>query len=153
MRSKIALATLLVVTTAIAAAGPIEDQIRYRQSAYALISWNAGKIKKQVVDQPQTYDKAQVSAAANAIAAIANSGLGALFGPGTEKGVGWHETKVKPEFFAEPDKVRQVATDFNREANELAKVAAGGDVAAIKTQFNKLSETCKACHGSYRIRD
>lgn len=153
MRSKLAVATLLVAMTTLAAAGPIEDQIRYRQSAYALIGWNMGKIKQQVVDKPQNYDKAQVLAAANAIAAIVGSGLGGLFGPGTEKGVGWHETKVKPEFFAEPEKVRKLAADFNRETAELAKVAAGADVAAIRTQFGKVGETCKACHADYRSRD
>lgn len=153
MRNKLTAATLLVATTTLAAAGPIEDQIRYRQSAYALISWNMGKIKQQVVDKPQNYDKAQVLAASNAIVAIAHSGLSGLFGPGTQKGVGWHETKVKPEFFAEPDKVRQLTADFNRETAELAKVAAGGDIAAIRTQFGKVGETCKACHGSYRVRD
>lgn len=153
MRSKLAVATLLVAITTFAAAGPIEDQIRYRQSAYALIGWNMGKIKQQVVDKPQNYDKAQVLAASNAIAAIAGSGLSGLFAAGTEKGVGWHETKVKPEFFAEPEKVRKLTADFNREAAELAKVAAGADVAAIRTQFGKVGEACKACHGSYRIRD
>lgn len=153
MRSKLAVATLLVAMTTLATAGPIEDQIRYRQSAYSLINWNMGRIKQQVVDKPQNYDKAQVLAASNAIAAIAGSGLSGLFGPGTEKGVGWHETKVKPEFFAEPEKVRKLTADFNREAAELAKVAAGADVAAVRTQFGKLGEACKACHGSYRIRD
>lgn len=153
MRRKFAAATLLVAVTALAVAGPIEDQIRYRQSAYALISWNMGKIKQQVVDKPQNYDKAQVLAASNAIVAIANSGLSGLFGPGTEKGAGWHETKVKPDFFAEPEKVHKLTADFNREVAELAKVAADADVAAVRTQFGKVGETCKACHGSYRIRD
>jgi cytochrome c556 len=153
MRSKLALASILVATFTIAVAGPVEDQIRYRQSAYSLIGWNMGKIKRQVIDQPQTYDKAQVAAASTAIAAIANSGLGALFGPGTDKGTGWHETKVKGEFFAEPEKVREVATNFNREANELAKVAADGNVATIKSQFDRLGQTCKACHNNYRVRD
>jgi cytochrome c556 len=153
MRNRVAVGAVLAALTTFAVAGPIEDQIRFRQSAYAFISWNVGKIKSQVVDQPQTYNKDQVSAAANAIAATANSGLGALFGPGTEQGTGFHPTKVKPEFFTETDKVRKVALDFNKEANELARIASGGDITAIKTQFTKLGETCKGCHSSYRVRD
>ncbi len=39
---------------------------------------------------------------------------------------------------------------FNKEANELAKVAESGDVAAIKVQFGKTGETCKACHDKFR---
>ena len=88
--------------------------------------------------------------AANAVAAVANSGLGALFGPGTDKEVGGEKTRVKPEFFQQQDKVREVAMNFNKEANELAKVAATGDKAAIQAQFGKTGATCKACHDSFR---
>jgi cytochrome c556 len=153
MKSKIALSLALIGVTAAAVAGPIEDQIRTRQSAYNFISWNFGKIKAQVIDNPSTYNKDQVAAAANAIAGVANSGLGALFGEGTDKGTGWHETKVKPEFFKEPEKVRKLAMAFNSEANEMAKVAATGNLDAIKAQFGKLGETCRNCHVDYRIRD
>lgn len=152
MKSKVAITLALLGVTVIASAGPIEDQIRTRQSAYNFISWNFGKIKAQV-DNPSTYNKDQVAAAANAIAAVANSGLGALFGPGTDKGTGWHETRVRPEFFKEPEKVRKVATAFNVEANEMAKVAATGNVDAVKAQLGKLGETCRNCHVDYRIRD
>jgi cytochrome c556 len=39
---------------------------------------------------------------------------------------------------------------FNKEANELAKVAESGDAAAIKAQFGKTGETCKSCHDKFR---
>jgi cytochrome c556 len=153
MNRKLLFALSLTAVTTLVSAGPIEDQIRYRQSAYSFISWNTGKIKKQVVDQPDTYNKEQVIAAANAIAAVANSGLGALYGPGTDQGTGWRPTQVKPEFFQHPEEVKRLALAFNTAANDLARVAQGGDVAAIKTQFGKLSETCKGCHNSFRQRD
>ena len=68
MNRKVLLAVSLavvapVVAPVVAMGGPIEDQIRFRQSAYSFISWNTGKIKKQVVDQPATYNKEQVIAA------------------------------------------------------------------------------------------
>ncbi len=47
-----------------------------------------------------------MAGAANAIAAIANSGMGALYGPGTDKDVGNQKTRVKPEFFQQQDEVR-----------------------------------------------
>lgn len=145
--------TLATVAPTIVWSGPIEDQIRFRQSAYSFISWNSGKIKKQVVEQPATYDKEQVIAAANAIAAVANSGLGALYGAGTDKGTGWRPTQLKPEFFQQPEEARRVAVAFNTAANDLARVAQSGDREAIKTQFGKLSETCKSCHNNFRQRD
>jgi cytochrome c556 len=42
---------------------------------------------------------------------------------------------------------------FNKEANEMAKVAATGDAAAVKVQFGKLVEACKACHKDYRVEE
>jgi len=153
MNRKILLALSLSGMATVALGGPIEDQIRFRQSAYSFISWNTGKIKKQVVDQPATYNKEQVIAAANAIAAVANSGLSSLYGPGTDQGTGWRPTQLKSEFFQKPEEARRLAVAFNTAANELARVAPSGDLDAIKTQFGKLSETCKGCHNNFRQRD
>lgn len=89
--------------------------------------WNTNKIKTQL-DNPDTFNKDEVIAAANAIAAAANSGLGALYGPGTDKGEGWHKTRLKPEFFDKPDEAKKVALQFNLEANEFAKGASTGDI-------------------------
>lgn len=118
-----------------------EDQIKARKAGYAFMSWNMGKIKAQVIDNPGSFNKDQVAAAANSIAATANSGMGALYGPGTDKDVGNQKTRVKPEFFKEQDEVRKVAMAFAKEANELQKVAATGDIAAIKAQFGKTGES------------
>ena len=127
-----------------------EEQIKYRQAGYSFMSWNMGKIKAQVIDNPGSFNKDQVAAAANVIAATANSGMGALYGPGTDKDAGNQKTRVKPEFFKEPDEVRKLAMAFVKEANELQKVAATGDAAAIKAQFGKTGESCKACHDKFR---
>ncbi len=124
-----------------------EEMIKTRKAAYSFMSWNMGKIKANL---DGTFNKDQVVAAANAVAAVANSGLGALFGPGTDKEVGGEKTRVKPEFFQQQDKVRELAMNLNKEANELAKVAASGDKAAIQTQFGKTGGTCKACHDNFR---
>lgn len=151
MKRKIALTlvALAVAGTAFAQAKP-EDQIKFRQSGYAFMAWNMGKLKGMLVDNPASYNKEQAAAAANAIQAIANSGMGALYAPGTDKGTGWKETRVKPELFTDKDGVGKVAVNFNKEANELAKVAASGDAAALKAQFGKVGEACKSCHDKFR---
>lgn len=153
MKTKLALAVILATTATAALAGPIEEQIRFRQSAYSFLGWNTGKIKKQVVDHPETFNIDYVAAAANAIAATANSGLGELYGVGTDQGTGWKPTRLKPEFFQKKEEVTAVANQFNLAANELAKVAATGDINTIKTQFGKLGETCKSCHDLIRIKE
>jgi len=148
------LAALLTMAISHAMAGQAEDQqVKTRQSAYTFLGWNVGKIKSQVIDHPETFNKDQVIAAANVIAAIANSGLGSLYGPGTDQATGWKKTRLKPEFFQQQDEANKDALNFNKEANELAKVAAGGDASAIKAQFSKLGETCKSCHDNFRTRE
>ncbi len=139
----------LAVAAATMAESKPEDLIRFRQSGYEYMAWNMGRIKANV---DGAYNKDQVVQAANVIAAIANSGMGNLYAPGTDKGKGWHETNAKPELFdaANKAKVGELAGNFNREANELAKVASAGDAAAVKAQFGKLGQACKACHEKFR---
>ena len=132
--------------------GKPEDQIRWRQSAYHTMAWSMGRIKANVEG---TYNKDQVIEAANLIQAIANSKMGALYQPNTNTGKGWKETRVKPEFFKPESKeeLGKVAGGVGKEANEMAKVAATGDAAAVKVQFGKLGESCKACHDKFRKED
>ena len=127
-----------------------EEAIKWRQSGYGFMAWNMVRIKTNVEG---TYNKEEVIKAANAIQAIANSGMGALYLPGTDKGTGWEKTRVKPAFFTDKEGVTKVAMAFNKEANEMAKVAATGDVAAIREQVGKLGGTCKACHDDFKIKN
>lgn len=127
-----------------------ESLIKWRQSAFNLVGWNVGRIKASVEGQ---YNKDEVQRAANTIAAIANSGLGGLFAAGTEQGKGWHDTSAKPELFKDPKRFAELSASFGKEATELASVAGGGDVAAIKAQFGKLQRTCKSCHDDFKSKD
>ena len=145
----VTMGSLVAAATAMAQQAKPEQVIKWRQSAYQVIAWNAGRVKANVDGQ---YNKDDVIKAANAIAALANSGLGALYAPGTETGKGWKETAVKPEIFTDK-KAAEVAAAFSKEANELAKVAANGDVGAVKAQLAKLQGTCKACHDDFRKKD
>lgn len=148
MKNKLMLALLATALTATAHAQvKTEDAIKWRQSAYATMGWSMARIKANVEG---TYNKDEVIKAANVIQAIANSGMGALYVPGSDKGKGWVNTRVKPELFTDGAKVGKIAGDFNQAANELAKVAATGDAGAVKNAFGKLGGTCKSCHDDYR---
>jgi cytochrome c556 len=150
MKSKVLLALLAMtlVSTTMAQEKPV-DVIKWRQSAYGFVQWNLVRIKTNVEG---TYNKDEVIKAANAIQAVANSGLGALYVPGTDKGTGWEKTRAKPEIWTEQEKLGKAAMAFGKEANEMAKVAAGGDAAASKAQFGKLAGTCKGCHDDFKIK-
>lgn len=130
--------------------GKPEDQIRWRQAAYHTMAWNMTRIKANLEG---TFNKDQVVQAANLIAAVANSGMGTLYTPGTDKGKGFKDTRVKPELFTDKETVGKVAKAFNEAANEMAKVAAGGDAAAVKSQFDKLGDACKGCHEKFRVEE
>lgn len=142
---------LTVTASAFAQQAPKPEQvIKWRQSVYQVLGWNSNRIKANVEG---TFNREEVVRAANSTAAIANSGLGALYVAGTEQGKGWHDTAAKPEIFKDGKKVGDLAANFAREANELAKVAVNGDQAAVKAQFGKLSQTCKSCHDDYKVKD
>jgi len=127
-----------------------EALIKWRQSAYQVIAWNSGLIKAALTGQFAPQD---VQSAANALAAVANSGLAGLFAPGTEHGKGWRETTAREEVFSDAGKFRALTEEFAREANTLARVAAAGDRNTVNEQFLKVAQTCKSCHNQFRQTD
>lgn len=138
-------------TTAWAQTAPKPEQlIKWRQSAYQVVAWNTGRIKASLEG---SYNRDEVAKAAATIAALANAGLGALFAPGSEQGKGWHDTSAKIELFQNGARAGELSAAFGREANELSRVASSGDAAAVKTQFAKLTGTCKGCHDEFRAKD
>jgi cytochrome c556 len=157
MKNWIISGLIIAVTLAAAslslAAPSVEDQIKARQSVYTFIAWNMNRIRAQVVDEDQPYNPEQVQAAARAIAAAANSGLSAMYGPGSAQGSGWKPTRLKAEFFDELADVGPIAARFMAETQRLAEVAEGGDQAAIAAQFRTTASTCGDCHRRWRAAE
>lgn len=145
-----AVAAALLASAAVQAQMKPEEMVETRQAGYQFMSWNMGKIKAQVVDGKEPYDQAKVAAAANAIAAIANSGMGSLYSPDTTTEQLGKATRLKPEFFQNLDEAGQIGRNFTAAANQLAKVAAEGDQAAIKKAFGDVGGSCKSCHDKFR---
>ncbi|HEV7609434.1 MAG TPA: cytochrome c [Steroidobacteraceae bacterium] len=127
-----------------------EALIKWRQSAFQVIAWNSGRLKSALAG---SHDSQEIQSAATALAAVANSGLDALFAPGTADGKGWRETAARDEVFADSEKFRALTADFAREANTLARLAASSDTQAVSQQFLKVAQTCKSCHDKYRQTD
>jgi len=147
----LAAGALAVAASAIAQQAPKPEKlITWRQSAFQVVGWSFGRVKANVEGQ---YNKDEVVKAANVIAAVSNSSLSTLFAPGTETGKGTHETAAKPEVFKDTEKFAEAFGNFKRESNELAKVAATGDAAAVKEQFGKVGRTCKGCHDDFKAKE
>jgi cytochrome c556 len=147
--NRAALGAIALTIAASAQAGDLspKEQILTRQAGYSFMSWNMGKIKSNLEGN---FSQPQVQAAAEAIAGIANSGMGALYGPGTDQDIDDVKTRVKPELFTNQEEVGKVARNFIEAADNLAEVAAFGDEAEVKKAFGQLGESCKACHDKFR---
>jgi cytochrome c556 len=151
-KSALALVALALSGSVLAQQVKPEDQMLTRQGGYKFMAWNMGKIKAQVDGPADKFDKARVLNAALAIKGIANSGMGELFGPGTDKPVGSVKTRAKPEVF-DPRMAEErgrIARNYIEQVNKLAEVAAAGDPKAIAAQFGATAKACDACHDKFR---
>ena len=157
MKIRYALTTITVLAialTGLAMASPtVEDQIKARQSAYTFMGWNMNRIRAQVIDNEVEFNADQIRAAANAIAATANSGMSAMYSPESVEGTGWKPTRLEPAFFDDLEKVGEIAGNFVQQANALAEVAEGGDPDAIAAQFRQTADSCGACHRPFRASE
>lgn len=144
------LAALVMATSFNAVALEVEDQVYFRKASYGFMAWNTGKIKAMLDGEAQ-WDIKQVQAAANAIAGVANSGMGALYGAGSDNSQ-FKNTRLKPDFFQNPEKAMEAGMQLNTAANELAKVAQTDDKAAIAKAFGAVGASCKNCHDQFRAK-
>ena len=62
------------------------------------------------------------------------------------------QTMAKPEIWKDPADFAAKVKAFQDEAAMFNTAVAGGDMAAIKAEFDKLGETCGGCHKSYRAK-
>jgi len=158
MRYKILLAILisslstgiLTFSTTVYSKSKSEDTIKYRQSGMMFMRWNMSIIKKQTIKNPNSYNKAQVTAAENVINAISNSGIEKLFTSESSVGTGWKKTRAKSEIVSQTDKVRNYIARLSLETKKLVAVSNTGDISSIQKQFKNVLRTCKSCHKSYR---
>jgi len=122
-----------------------EDAIRYRQSAYVIMGAQMGKIAAQLKsDKP---DLAQIQRSAGIVDFVSQL-PGEGYVPGSEKG-GNPPTRAKAEAFTDP-KIREVGKAMRTEVIKLVEVSKGGDIAAIRTQFQATAKSCDSCHDNYR---
>lgn len=140
-----AAALAAVSVTAQAQFAKPEDAIRYRQSGYVIMGNQMGRIAAQLkADKP---DVALIQRSAGIVDFVSQL-PGEGYVPGSEKG-GNPPTRAKAEIFTDP-KVRDVAKAMRTEVTRLVEVSKGGDVAAIRKQFQATVDSCNACHDDYR---
>lgn len=122
-----------------------EDAIRYRQAAYALMGNHMGRINAQL--KQSKPDPSVIQRSAETIQFVA--GLpNEAYVAGSETG-GNPATRAKPEIFTDP-KVREVEWAMRQEVLKLAEASRGGDLGAVRSQFEATAKACSRCHDDYR---
>ena len=127
---------------------PQEAAIDYRQSAFTMIRNHFGPMAgKGKGDRP--FVAAPFLKKKDAEAALIQIPIKGFI-EGSYEG----ETGAKPEIAAKMEDFKAKMETFKVEAANLAKAADGAsDIAALKPQFGKVAESCKACHDTYRKED
>jgi len=138
----------MCLLTATHAAGPKpEDVVDYRQSVFNIIGWNFKPIGAMVKGEVP-FDATAVARHAQYVDLMSKAALESF-----SKGSGpdaVEDTEAKAEIWTNWDKFGTAMKNFQQESAKLAEVAKAGDEAAIKAQFGKTAETCKACHKEFR---
>jgi cytochrome c556 len=137
----------LGILTAVQAAEKPEDIVKYRQSVYNIIGWNFKPIGSMMKGETP-FDAAAVARHAQYVEMLSKA-LPEGFAKGTGPDV-VKNTEAKPEIWSKSAEFDTKMKDFQQESAKLAEVSKGGDQAAIKAQFGKTAETCKACHKEFR---
>ena len=92
-------------------------------------------------------DVAAIQQSAAKIADLAPN-LQSWFAPGTAVGVG--KSRAKAEIWEKSEDFALKSQDFERAAQEFKVAADRGDLTRIRTTFEALGKSCKACHDLYR---
>jgi cytochrome c556 len=142
----IAATTIAVATTSIAdeKKSPEEAAIDYRQSAFTMIKHHFGPMAAMMKGDME-YNAADFAKNAEAVAALSKFPINGFIA-GSYEG----ETEAKAEIELNAEDFKKKMETFQIEAASLAEIAKGGDMAAIKPQFGKVGESCKACHKEYK---
>jgi len=123
---------------------PEEAAIEYRQSSFKMIKHHFGPMGAMVKGEKE-FNAEEFAKNAEAVVALSKFPING-FTAGSDMG----ETDAKSEIWANMDDFKKKMETFQVEAASLAEIAKSGDMAAIKPQFGKVGETCKACHKEYK---
>ena len=144
----VATLTALLALTALPAAAQFqkpEDAVKYRKSAFQVMSAHFGRIGAMVGGKAP-FDAAAAASNAEVVAYMSRLPYaGFVEGTsGTEKG------SPKANVWTERAKFDEAAKKMQDEVAKLAVVAKSGNADQLKTAFGAAAGTCKTCHDDFR---
>jgi cytochrome c556 len=123
---------------------PEEAAIDYRKAGFGMIKHHFGPMGAMVKGEKE-FNAEEFAKNAEAVAALSKFPMNGFIA-GSDMG----ETEAKDNIWSNMDDFKKKMETFQVEATSLAEIAKGGDMAAIKPQFGKVGESCKACHKEYK---
>jgi len=142
------LATLLAGAACIAAApanaqfSRVEDAIKYRQSAFFVMSNQMGRLAAMAQGKAP-FDAATAQAAARAVDTLAHLPWDA-FPPGSNTGA----AKVKGDPWKDVDDFARLQQALKAQTAKLASAA--GSLDSLRAQVGPTSQACRDCHEKFR---
>jgi cytochrome c556 len=146
----VAAALAVVIGTSAAMALDAPAAIKERQQFY---KEDIGKQMKGIVDELKSSSPNIATIKTNAANLdTAAPKIPSLFpaGTGPEAGV---KTGAKAEIWQKPDEFKKDAADFAAAAHALNVAAQSGDVSAVGAAAQKVGDTCKTCHQTFREKE
>jgi cytochrome c556 len=122
-----------------------EDQVKQRQSAFAVLGHNFANLGA-MAQEKKPYSKDEAVRSAEIVAVLAPYPHG-FFGEGTDKGT----TKARPEIWQKRSDFDAKMEKMIGETRKLPQ-AARTDLAALKAAVGDAGKACKACHDDYRAK-
>lgn len=122
----------------------VQDAIKYRQSAFKLIAHNFSDMGAMMKNK-KPFDEQVFAARADNLAALSLIPLEGFI-PNSDKG----DTEALYEIWDDKVDFEDKMLTFQKNAANLARIAATGDKKAIKTAFGKTAKSCKTCHKAYK---
>ena len=140
--------TALLALTALPAAAQFqkpEDAVKYRKSAFQVMSAHFGRIGA-MVNGKAPFDAGAAASNAEVVAFMSKLPYaGFVEGTsGTEKG------SPKANVWTERAKFDEAAKKMQDEVTKLAVVAKSGNPDQLKTAFGAAAGACKSCHDDFR---
>lgn len=121
-----------------------EDQIKLRQSAYALMGANFASLAAMAQGK-KPFNNDEAARNAKLVSTLADVPR-QYFGPGTDQG----DTKAKPGIWKDRADFDAKMDRMITEARRLPQAAA--DLASLKQAVGDVGAACKACHDDYRAK-
>ena len=137
-----ACASLLSAGSAAAQFSKADDAIKYRQSAFTLMTVHMGRLGAMARgDVP--FDAAAAKASANVVAVVSHLPWDA-FPPGSNSGA----AKIKGDPWKDAANFSKLQADLKAQTAKLPDAVATLD--GLKGQVGATSRACRACHEQYR---